>query len=500
MNWVIAPIVLPLLTALVCLFWGKPGSGRRWFVALSALAQLVVALGLAAHVFDEGTLVLPVGRWTAQFGIVLVADLLSAVMLGLSSLTALAVILFGHAETSPRIEHPLRQPLVQFLVMGINLSFLTGDLFNLFVAFEILLIASYALLTLEADDWNIKQSFPYLSINLVGSTLFICAAGLAYGIFGTLNFAEISQRALAMEGDARVTMLALLLLVVFGVKAGLFPLYYWLPNSYPTLAAPIGALYAGMLTKVGVYVLLRLFATIMPHSLTGLHALLAWLAGFTMVLAVMGAISKNYVRGILSYHILSQIGYMVLAIGFFTPLSIAACVLYIMHHIVVKASLFLVGGVAAALNRTDDLTKMGHLWKHFPWLGVLFLLQALSLAGVPPLSGFWGKYLIVAEGLKQGAYVLVGASILASVLTMFSMLKIWNGAFWAAPADVAIPKPTRRTRGMTWVVAGLAVVSLCIGLGVEFFTQVSLRAAESVLDQEAYARAVLGVLGKGTPP
>lgn len=497
MNWPIALILLPLLTALGLLLAGRPSHGRRWFAAVSAALQLAIAVWLIVQAWPDETLVLTLGNWSARFGIVLVVDLLAALMLTLSTLIAFASILYGFAESSVRIEHPLRLPLVQFLVVGINLAFCTGDLFNLFVAFEVMLIASYALLTLEADNWDIKQAYPYVAVNLVGSTLFICAAGLAYGLFGTLNFAEIAMRAREMSGDPRVLALALLLLVVFGIKAGLFPLYYWLPNSYPTLSIPLAALYAGMLTKVGVYVLLRVFGTVLPHELHFPHQLLAWLAGITMLTAVMGAISRNFIRGILSFHILSQIGFMVLAIGFFTPLAFAAAIFYITHHIIVKASLFLIGGVAAQLNRSDNLEKMGNLWQQTPWLGVLFLFQALSLAGLPPLSGFWGKYVILVVGFEQREYWLVAAAVIASILTLFSMLKIWNGAFWNSDDDREVCLWDLRWKRMTWVIAGLTAISVAIGVGAEGFMQLAVKAAERVLDQDGYAAAVFDRLGKG---
>jgi multicomponent Na+:H+ antiporter subunit D len=500
MSAALATVVLPLLTGLLALLAGGPSPPRRWIVAASAAVQLVLALWLVQQTWRGHTFVVLMGGWSAHVGIALVVDLLAALMLALSTLTAGAAIVYGFAESSVRVEHPLRLPLVQFLVTGINLAFCTGDLFNLFVAFEVMLISSYALITLEADDWDIKQAYPYVAINLVGSTLFICAAGFAYGLFGTLSFAEIALRAREMSDDPRVLLLALLLLVVFGIKAGLFPLYYWLPNSYPTLPIPVSALYAGMLTKVGVYVLLRVFGTVLPHDLHGVHQLLAWLAGVTMLVAVIGAISRNFIRGILSFHILSQIGFMVLAIGFFTPLSFAAAIFYIIHHIVVKASLFLIGGVAALLNRTDDLGRMGNLWKHTPWLGVLFLIQALSLAGMPPLSGFWGKYVILVVGVEQREFALVTAAIVASVLTLFSMLKIWNGAFWHAAPRVPVRTDDRRWVGMTWVIGGLTALSLVIGLGAEAFLQLAQEAAGRVLDRDAYAAAVFQQLGKGAGP
>lgn len=486
------PVVLPLLTGVLALLGGRPARWRRWLVGASALGQLALALVLAVQAADRPPVVLALGGWLAPYGIALVVDLLSGIMLCLGAVTALATLLFGFAELPVRAEHPLRLPLVQFLVTGINLSFCTGDLFNLFVGFEVMLISSYALLTLEADDWNIKQAFPYLALNLFGSTLFLVAAGLAYGLFGSLNFAQIAARSDALVGTPPLELFALLLVVVFGLKAGLFPFFYWLPGSYPILPSPVAALYAGMLTKVGVYVLLRIFGQVLPPELPRVHGVLAWLAAATMLLGVLGAVGRNFIRGILSFHILSQIGYMVLAIGLFTPAAIAAAIFYVIHHIMVKATLFLVGGVVSLLNHSDDLERTGGLWRATPLLGVVFLLQALSLAGVPPLSGFWGKYLIVVEGLRQREWVLVTIALVVGVLTLFSMLKIWNGAFWNVAPAGGVATGERRWRRMTLVAAGMTVLSLGIGFGAEFFLRLSQTAARQLMDRAAYVEFMLG--------
>lgn len=488
----ILPVALPLVTALVALLARRPSRRRRWLTGGSAVLQLLVAFALASQAWHGGPQVLALGGWVAPYGIVLVVDLLAGIMLTLGAVTALASLLYGFAELPVADEHPLRLPLVQFLVTGINLAFCTADLFNLFVAFEVMLISSYALLTLEADDWDIKQAFPYLALNLLGSTLFLVAAGLAYGLFGSLNFAAIAERSAALAGTPQLMVFALLLLTVFGMKAGLFPLFYWLPNSYPILPSPVAALYAGMLTKVGVYVLLRIFGQVLPPELPLIHTLMMWLAAATMIFGVLGAVSRNFIRGILSFHILSQIGYMVLAIGLFTPYAIAAAIFYIIHHIIVKSTLFMVGGVVVVLNRSDDLTKTGRLWVVAPVLGVVFLLQALSLAGIPPLSGFWGKYMIIVEGLRQREWVLVGCALLAGVLTMFSMLKIWNGPFWHPEATGGVHTEDGRWKPMTAVAVGMTVLSVGIGLGAEFFLQVSHEAARQVLDRGAYITLLLG--------
>jgi multicomponent Na+:H+ antiporter subunit D len=492
-NLAVWPVILPLFTALISLMMGSASIGRRWLVAGSAAAQVVLAVACVALTFRQPALVLALGGWVAPYGIVLMVDQLTALMLTLGAVTCFASLLFGYAELPAEDEHPLRLPLIQFLMTGINLSFCTGDLFNLFVGFEVMLIASYSLLTLEADNWDIKQAYPYLALNLLGSTLFLVGAGLAYGIFGSLNFAQIAYASSGLGDDPRVMVLGLLFMVVFGLKAGIFPLYFWLPNSYPILPSPVAALYAGMLTKVGVYVLLRMYGQVLPPDLHLVHTTLAIAAGFTMILAVLGAVSRNFVRGILSWHILSQIGYMVLGIGLFTPYALAAAIFYVIHHIIVKASLFLVGGTIVALNGTDDLRRTGGLWKATPWLGVVFLLQALSLAGMPPLSGFWGKYMIILESFRQGREVLAAAALLAGALTLFSMLKIWNGAFWpAAPVAAAAPVNRSRWRGMTAVAGGMTVLSIGIGLGADFFLRLSFEAANQLTDRAAFIERILG--------
>lgn len=500
-NLVIVPFALPLATALLCLFAGRVAVWRRWAVGSSAFLQLVVAVVLALQTVGHTPLVVVMGGWTAPLGVALVVDSLAGLMLCLSALVSFVCILFSYLELQVEHEQPMRLPLMQLLVAGINLTFITGDLFNLFVAFEIMLVASYALLTLEANDRHIKEAFPYLAVNIFASCIFLVTAGLAYAVFGTLNLAQISERAAEMEGQFSVLLVMLLLMVVFGIKAGVFPLYYWLPNSYPILPYSLAALYCGMLTKVGVYVLLRMLCTVFPHSLERVHIVLALLAGATMVMAALGAISRNFIRGILSFQHVSQIGYMILAIGLFTPMAITACVFYVIHHIIVKSSLFLMGGIAYFRSGSDHLERMGGLWKISPLLGCLFLLQAFSLSGIPPLSGFWGKYIVISESLGKGYFWLAGAALLASLLTMVSMMKIWLKAFWGKPREEQGPTVSPSAiRGMTLIAAVMVFFSLCIGLNAEFFLKIAQLAADGLMDQSIYRESVLQTLGKGGLP
>lgn len=492
MNLVAMPILLPLLTAIVALSL-RPGGLRRGVVMASCVLQVIVAAVLVTQTARHGPIALSIGDWAPPFGIVLVADLLSSIMVALAGIIALASIVYGYLELPCRLEHPLRIPLTQFLMVGLCQSFLTGDLFNLFVAFEVMLICSYALLTLEADDWDIKQAFPYLAINAVGSMIFLAAVAFAYGIFGTLNFAEMSLRASSMSDDPRVLILAVLLLGVFGIKAGLFPLYFWLPNSYPILSTPLAALFGGMLTKVGVYVLLRIFGTVLPQDLSGLHTVLAWLGAVTMLLGVIGAVSRNFVRGILSFHILSQIGYMVLAIGLFSPYAIAAAIFYNIHNNLVKSSLFLVGGTISLLNGTDDLKRSANLWRATPMLGVAFLLLGLSLAGLPPLSGFWGKLMIVQDGLRQGEYVLIFIALFTSVFTLLSMMKIWNVSFWTQDPSVPVRIHDRRWIGLTAVTCAMALLTVGVTVFAGPLVELSQQASQEIFERDNYIQAVLNL-------
>ncbi len=524
-NTAAVPVLLPLLGALGALFVRRPSTVRRALQALLLMGLTAQSLWLTARAL-EAPLVLSLGGWVVPYGIVLVVDPLSGIMLCLSAVSALATTLYGYAAAPAHSEHPLRAPLFLLLTCGVNLAFVTGDLFNLFVAFEVLLLASYALMTLELERGDARRALPYVTINLIGSALFLCAAALAYSLFGTLNFAELASRAPALSGDLRLHVLAVLLVLVGALKAGLFPLYHWLPQSYPVMPAPLTAFFAGLLTKVGVYVLIRLVAGVFPAELHFLYTALAWAGGVTMVVGVLGALAEDRVQHILAYHIVSQVGYMVLALGLFTPYAITAAIFYVVHHILAKTTLILVGGVVKVTFGTDRLQNTGGLARGAPVLALSFLLQALSLAGVPPLSGFWGKLMIIQEGVRQGEATLVVLAAVASLLTLLSMLKIWLASFWGPPPGVtqaaqtsdklssqaaqaalksdklssqaaqAAPDThpsvslTPRARGMTWVVALLTLASLGVGLGAGPLVTLADRAAHQVLDHAATLEAV----------
>lgn len=496
MNAAILPILLPMLTAIAALFAGRPGSARRAFIALSALAQTAIAGWILARTLGGEILALGVGRWSAAAGIVVAIDTLGALMVLLASGTVLTAILYSYAETRTSVEHPLRLPLLQFLLMGLNLSFCTGDLFNLFVGFEIMLISSYALLTLEADDWEIKQAYPYLALNLVGSTLFLVAAGLIYALAGTLNYALLHERLAGMIADPRLSVIATLLLLVFSMKAGLYPFYYWLPNSYPILATPLLAVYAGLLTKVGVYVLLRITGTVLPHELAGSYDVLGLLAMVTIAVGAIGSLARGFVRGMLAFQVLVGVGTMVLAISWFHPVAIAACLFYLMQDIPSKAGLFLAAGAASIRTGSDRLDRMGGLWAGAPILGLAFLCLALSLCGLPPFSGFWAKLSVLQAGVALGHPAGVATILVASVLTLAAVLRIWHFAFWRTTPGHPLSAPPRRWRMLLAMPVALAALIAALGLAAEPAVRIARAAADAVLRPAPYISSVLTLVGK----
>ena len=468
----------------------------------AVVASTAASAALLVTVEAGGTVVVAVGGWEPPVGIALVADLFSALLLLVSMATVLCVLVFALGQLDRITEARYFHPLYLVLSAGVAMSFLTGDLFNLFVAFEVMLIASYVLLTLAGRGEQIRPAMTYVVVSLLSSTLFITAVALLYAATGTVNMADLAVRLADVPAPVR-TGLGLLLLVVFGIKSAIFPLFFWLPDAYPTAPASITAVFAGLLTKVGVYAMVRTQTVLFAGGDGGPDLLILFLAGATMIVGVLGAIAQDDVKRILSFHIVSQIGYMVFGLGLFTVAGVAAATLYIIHHIPVKAALFLVGGIIEKVTGTGALNRLGGLAHRFPWLAGLFVLPALSLSGMPPFSGFFGKLSLVQAGLDEQRFVIVGVSLLASVLTLFSMTKIWSGVFWGAPeqpisADAVLaPGTMRATRRMVAATVAMVAVTLLIAGSVELLYGLATRAAEGLVDPQVYIRSVLGTGGGG---
>ncbi len=495
----VLPILIPLLTAVACLFGWQNRSRQRLFSLAGAFLLLAAGVLLLAVVRRHGIQVTQIGGWPAPFGITLVADVFSAIMVVLGGIVALGVAIYAHFSIDEPRETFGYHPLFQLLLMGVSGAFLTGDLFNLYVWFEVMLMASFVLLALGGERAQVEGAIKYVTLNLMSSALFLAAVGLLYGLAGTLNMADLGRKLAEVQDPRQVTLIGLLFLIAFGIKSAAFPLFFWLPASYHSPPAAISAVFAGLLTKVGVYAMIRTFTLIFVQETDFTHTLILVMAGLTMVTGVLGAASQNEFRRILSFHIVSQIGYMLMGLGLYTPLALAGSIFYIIHHIIVKANLFLVSGVVRRMRGTYELKDLGGLYRESPLLSILFLIPALSLAGVPPLSGFLSKLLLVRAGLEAESVLIVVTALIVSLLTLFSMIKIWNEAFWKARPEPA-GKEARHpgVKGMLIPISLLAGLTVLIGVLAEPVFLMAQEAAGELLDPHGPGRYVEKVLGPNT--
>jgi multicomponent Na+:H+ antiporter subunit D len=344
------------------------------------------------------------------------------------------------------------------------------------------------LLSLGGEPGQLQESFKYLVLNLLASTIFVASVGILYSVTGTLNMADLSQKIAQTERSGLMTALSMLFLFVFGVKAAIFPLFFWLPDSYPEPPTAVSAIFGGVLTKVGVYTLIRTFTLLFVQDVAFTHTLILVLAAFTMIVGVLGAIVQNHFKRILSYHIISQIGYMILGLGLYTPLALAGSIFYIIHHITVKTALFLISGITERATSTQQLKEMGGLLNTYPVVALLFMLTALSLAGMPPLSGFFAKLTLLTAGMQEQRYVYVGVALLGSFLTLVSMSKIYLYVFWGESKQTR-ERPMRQL-DLILPVAFLALVTVALGLCGEPVFQLAQQAAAQLFSREVYIAAV----------
>ena len=484
------PILVPLGTAAILLLAPKRPLLQRWI----ALAGSILLLGSAIVVFRrveaDGIQVLQVSGWPAPFGITLVADLLAAMLAVAVGVVGVAIATAAFAGVDPRRERFGYHALIQILLMGVSGAFLTGDLFNLYVWFEVMLVASFVLMALHRTRAQVEAAFKYVAINLIASSIFLTALGLLYGVAGTLNMADLARLGPATRTPGVDVVLAVLFVIAFSIKAGLFPLFFWLPASYHTPPAVIGAVFAGLLTKVGVYALMRIFTLLFQSAPPALFTLLLVMSVATMVIGLVAALAERDFRRILSFNLVAHIGYTTASLSLLTPAALAGGIFYVLHHIVVIANLFLVSGVLLRLRRTTDIAGLGGLYRTQPAFSALAMVPIFSLAGVPPLSGFVGKLAILEGTFDAGAYWVGGMILVVGLLTLLSMGRTWADAFWrpsAASGDMGTPGTA-----LLVAISGLTLVTLAIAAGAGPLFDLTSRAAHQLLQRDDYVRAVLG--------
>lgn len=512
MNFLLAlPVLLPLLAAALTLGLGRHYRTQSVVAFTTLTASLVVAIMILVF-SDEATLVLDVGSWAAPIGISLVGDRLAAIMLCTSLVVMVAVLAYSLAEgtvhESEDIPTPIFHPTYLVLCAGVNNAFLTGDMFNLYVGVEILLTSSFVLITLGGTRDRIRSGTVYVAVSMVGSAVFLIALAALYGACGTMNMAQLSMR--LTEIDPAVAMLIqTLFLVGFGLKAAVFPLSAWLPDSYPTAPAPITAVFAGLLTKVGVYAIIRMQVLIFPES--PVDIVLAVVGILTMIVGILGAVAQDDIKRLLSFTLVSHIGFMIWGISLANTLGVASAIFYAVHHILVQTTLFLVAGMMEKVGGSTSLRRLHSLAKISPLLAVWYLIPAFNLVGFPPLTGFLGKLGLAEATAARNtplAWALLAAGLIASLLTLYVVVKIWLQTFWQGRESAqesggeeeeavdTFDTASRIPRGV-WTATGF-LTAVTIGLSVfagpvYTFTE---RATISMSRAE-YQRAILGEDGRG---
>jgi multicomponent Na+:H+ antiporter subunit D len=519
------PVLIPALAAAITLIAGRRPQLQRIIAQIALTAVVAVCAALVYLADREGTLVLQVGGWgqsvpgMGPLGITLVVDRLSALMLVVSSVVLLAVVAYaiGQGIRDGDERQPVSIFLPTYLVLsaGVCTAFLAGDLFNLYVGFEVLLSASFVLLTIGASEDRVRAGISYVMVSMVSSLIFLIGIALIYASTGTLNLAELAVRLDGVPAGTRNALFAVLL-VAFGIKAAVFPLSTWLPDSYPTAPAPVTAVFAGLLTKVGVYAIIRAHSLLFPGGSLDSVLLVAGL--LTMVIGILGAIAQSDIKRLLSFTLVSHIGYMVFGVALGNELGMSGAIYYVAHHIVVQTTLFLVVGLIERQAGASTLNRLGGLAAASPVLAFVFVVPALNLGGIPPFSGFIGKVALMEAGAENGsalAWILVAGGVITSLLTLYVVARVWTKAFWRARADapeghLAGKAPAvllddiediefadrdsvgRMPSGMLVPTAALIAVGLALTIAAGPIFGYAERSAAEVLDRGQYVSAVLG--------
>ncbi|WP_342514232.1 Na+/H+ antiporter subunit D [Sporosarcina sp. FSL K6-1522] len=488
-NIVVMPMIIPLLTGIVLVFLRPYVKAQRVFSIVSIVATIAVSIYLLNRIQTDGILRLDFGGWMPPFGILFVADSFAMLLVVTTAIVTGILLFYAFSSIGKAHENMFFYPFVFFLVAGVNGSFLTGDLFNLFVCFEVMLLSSYVLITLGGRKVQLVESIKYVSINVLSSWFFLLAIAYLYGTVGTLNMAHLSVRIAEVGQGPLLTVISVIFLIVFSLKAGLL-LYFWLPGSYSSPPTVVAALFGALLTKVGIYAMFRVFTLIFYHEPGVTHMLIGVMAAITMIGGSIGAIAFNDVRQIVSYNVIIAVGFILVGLAVSTEVAIQGSIYYLIHDMIIKALLFLLAGTMIYLTGTAKIEKMSGLIRNYPLLGWLFFLTMLSLAGIPPLSGFIGKVYVGQGAIEAGSFVLLGIGFFSSILVLYSLLRIFMNCFWGETIineDDDVPL----SKGMLVPCVLFGLLTIGLGFGAEGIALYVSDAAHTLMNPDVYIQAVL---------
>ncbi|MFJ6322545.1 MULTISPECIES: Na+/H+ antiporter subunit D [unclassified Rhizobium] len=495
-HWlVIAPIALCIGLGAILLMLRNRTEWQAWIAIPGLLLLVLIDIALLGKVASEGAVTMVMGRWLPPFGIAFSVDLLGAAMALTAAIVALAAAVYALAEIGTSGRRYGFFPLLMLLLAGVSGAFLTGDVFNLYVWFEVLLISSFGLLILGSEREQIDGALKYAVLNLIATTLFLVSVGYLYAVFGTLNMADIAIKARAGGSTAPMMTLAGLFLLAFGMKAAAFPVNFWLPASYHTPRITVSALFAGLLTKVGVYALIRILVMLLPIERTELGPMITVVAIATMLAGVVGALGSTDIRRLLGYIVISGIGTMLAGVALGGAAGLSGAIFYALHSMVLMTALYLLAGQAARLGGSFSLTALGGLYRRNGWFAGLSLILFFAVSGLPPFSGFWPKVVLVKASLAAGAWWLAAAILLAGFLTTIAFGRVFLLAYWRPAADegsMAVG-PIKWQAGLPLI----ALTALVVGFGVfpESLLQLTQAAAAGLEQPSAYLHSVFPQTG-----
>ena len=489
-NLIILPIILPTIAALIMVIFRRNIKLHRTLGLAALLMVLAVMLKIISQIKATGVQVLQLGGWEAPFGVSMVADMFAAILVFVTSIVSICCLIYAFSSIGREREEFYFYPLFLILITGVNGSFLTGDIFNLFVCFEVMLVASYVLISLGGTRGQLRESIKYILINVISSFLFLVAIAYLYAITGTLNLAHLSYRIAEVGQDGLMTTVAILFLIVFSLKAGLF-LFFWLPGSYSAPPTAISAIFAALLTKVGMYAIIRVFTLIFIHEPQITHLLIGILSAITMLLGAIGAVAFRDIQKVMTYNVVVGVGFILAGLASYSTIGITGSFYYLVHDMVIKSLIFLLGGTIIHLTGTSKLDKISGLIRLHPALGWMFFIAALSLSGIPPLSGFLGK-IFITEGTFTAEYYWLGAvGLLTSLMVLYSIMKVFMGVFWGY-TDLTIEREKGTTRGLMLPISLLTIITIGLGLGTEGIHEYMDLAVEGLMNPSIYVEAILG--------
>ncbi|PYF03724.1 Na+/H+ antiporter subunit D [Ureibacillus chungkukjangi] len=490
-NFLLLPIIIPFFFAMLLLFGQKNIAYQRITTLLGLVISIICAIGLVSNVYMDGPQTVTLGNWPAPFGITMMGDMVASVLMLTTLVISLFIVWYGFGSIGKEREQFFYYPGIMFIITGVNGAFTTGDIFNLFVFFEVLLMASYLLIVLGGEKAQLRESIKYILVNVISSALFVVAVAYLYSVVGTLSMADISLKIAEINQPGIITVIAVLFLLVFGMKAAIFPLYFWLPSAYSAPPIPVLALFGALLTKVGVYAITRTYTLFFTHDLSYTHELLLILAVVTIIAGCIGALAHFDVKQIIIYNIIIAVGVILFGVAQMNEVALQGAFVYLIHDMIIKAALFMLIGIVIYVTGTSNLRKMGGLIQTYPTLGWFFLIAGFGLVGVPPLSGFVGKLLIIQGGFIAGNTWSTLVVLASSIIVLLSVMRIFIYAFWGEQGQLSTDVQKRKYNRMFIPTMLLVILSIFYGIGAEWLNPFMSDAAKILMDPSIYTDAVM---------